>query len=177
MSLGRKIRDPLEHEGRWRLLELVRHRPGVAFLQLRDATGMANGEIQFHMDVLHRFGLIFHRKSGRHRRYYATGRIHAWWASLDALLHVPSCRAIAEQVQGQPGIHTSALAYLTGHSRANVDHFTRKLTLVGALRMVPGPRRMKRWYATDRLTYASTAAPPSSSPVAPALWAPVGVEA
>ncbi len=78
----RLLRDELlTHPIRSAILDRVRERPGVAFLELfhllksvpEFSSCLGYGSLSYHLHQLERFGYLVNRKTGRHRRYYASG--------------------------------------------------------------------------------------------------------
>lgn len=141
--------------------EHIEQDPGVNFLALAERTGMQNGVLSYHLQVLEGRRAIQSFKAGRFRRYYAPGDDHYRRNHIDATLRSPAYRETMEAVQKNPGAYSSQLADLLPRvSRQAVQYRLQKLVSVGAVsRQREGARAhyhltMDGGYVLDHLTRA-----------------------
>ncbi len=55
---------------RQQILEAIYRKPGIHFRELERATGLATGQLEYHLDRMIRAGLIVEQRDGRYTRYY-----------------------------------------------------------------------------------------------------------
>lgn len=65
--------DVLTHEVRAGIYEHVRAHPGIRYEDLRQAMGLANGSLAFHLQVLQREGFVVGETQWTRRRFYVNG--------------------------------------------------------------------------------------------------------
>ncbi len=63
----------LENFNRGRIIGYITAKPGCSYSELREALGMANGSLSYHLAILVRIEIIRSDKDGRTRHYYSTG--------------------------------------------------------------------------------------------------------
>ena len=55
---------------RKRLIDIIQAKPGIHFRELHRESGMAMGELEYHLNVLVKLDIISKRKSNHHSNYY-----------------------------------------------------------------------------------------------------------
>jgi|GEM_PF-2345239 len=63
----------LENFNRGRIIGYITAKPGCSYCELREALGIINGPLSYHLAVLEKIEIIKSTKDGRTRRYYSTG--------------------------------------------------------------------------------------------------------
>jgi predicted transcriptional regulator len=63
----------LENFNRGRIIGYITARPGCSYSELKDALGIVNGPLSYHLAILEKIEIIRSEKDGRKRRYYCTG--------------------------------------------------------------------------------------------------------
>jgi len=122
----------LQHEAREAIVDLLRRRPALAFVDVQQAIGLAPGTTKWHLDKLVRSGFIACRRDGRTVRYYPTGMDPA---VVEAIVSIrdPSRLAIVRVVARSPGVTQGDLAGILGLAQSTVSHHTARLVEEGLL--------------------------------------------
>lgn len=63
----------LENFNRGRIIGYITAKPGCSYSELKDALGIVNGPLAYHLAILEKIEIIKSEKDGRKRRYYCTG--------------------------------------------------------------------------------------------------------
>jgi predicted transcriptional regulator len=71
MVLGERVKDPLKHEMRYHLLNIILKykRTGIRLVELSKITGKKNHSLRHHLDILEKKKLVY-SKSDTHQLYY-----------------------------------------------------------------------------------------------------------
>lgn len=118
MNKGEKVRK--------KLLDCVKQNPGIRFLELGRLTGMSNGGLSYHLEILEKSKAIRADRSSRSARYYAASfpdseaavlnvvRQAAKSRIVDILLQRESCtfRELVDLCKRAPSTVSSQLAAL-----------------------------------------------------------------
>ncbi len=115
-----KQEEALLLDTRRKIYEAVRKNPGIHLRELQRLTGLAMGQLEYHLDLLERVGLVRSRKQGRYRRYFPADseddpnlvgivRSRVGRAILEYLLGVP--RANHEEIAEAVGVSPSTLTW------------------------------------------------------------------
>lgn len=112
----------LAHEGRQRILELLRDDPGIGTTEIAEALGCCYRTARHHLDKLAAFDMVTCQRLG-HRTVWSlptdTGQARTRLTGHAA--------AILETLDDQPGLHLSGLARELAVSKATVKHHLDRL--------------------------------------------------
>ena len=111
--------DVLENENRNKIIELILDSPGIHFNELLRKTGLAAGNLVWHLEILNKYKIIGKKDIGRYVAYfpyYPKNPI----SNLDLKLQKSKFTLqILELIENEPGIWNSVIK-----KRMNVDHKT-----------------------------------------------------
>jgi DNA-binding transcriptional ArsR family regulator len=122
----------LKHQAREAVMDLLRRRPGLAFVDIQQAIGLAPGTTKWHLDKLSRSAFIASRRDGRTVRYYPRGMDPT---VVDAVISMrdPSRCAIVRVAMRAPGVTQGDLAATLGLAQSTVSHHAARLVEEGVL--------------------------------------------
>lgn len=131
--IGAKAR-PLEGK-RAQILETIRQRPGVNFLGIVTAHGLAHGAAAYHLRILERHGLVVSARMGRYRRYWATNK-GCGPAAAQRVQACPLRQPVLERIAEKPGQRLGELAaQFPDRSRQATAYHVRRLVEAGLVRV------------------------------------------
>lgn len=142
--------DPLEHEKRQQILQLIEDYPGMYYHRLIRNTGMSPGIVQYHLRVLERAGLVVSEQHGLQRLYFRAGRSHGLTvAKYQPLLRSELAARMAAVLATRGDATQNELAFELGVDRSIVSYHLRRL--VQAQLVVTVTVRPKRYAAAPVL--------------------------
>lgn len=133
----------LEHPNRTKIHDAVTRRPGISFNELRRTTGLANGTIRHHLQILQDLDLIEARSLGQYARFYPRGT-RAKEVEKLAVLQSGGNLAVYHLVQVRPGIsQQEVLDAFAGQPRSSVQFRLKALALGGLIRAERAGNRLR----------------------------------
>lgn len=154
----------LKLEGRRRIFDYVRSRPGSHLRKIQRDLGLPLGTLEYHLYVLERAGLLAVRQSGRFKAFFVEGSMDRRDKDLLYYLRQSMPRRITMQVVHRPGITFQGLSARMPLSPSTVSFHLRKLVHAGILREqrvgrekiyeCPEPERVQRLIVSYRPTFA-----------------------
>jgi predicted transcriptional regulator len=113
------IEDVLENENRGKILELILNEPGIHFNELLRQTGLAAGNLVWHLDILETYKVIGKKRIGRYIAYFPYYQKNPI-SNLDLKLSKSKLTLeVLEMIESEPGLWNSAIT-----RRMKVDHKT-----------------------------------------------------
>jgi predicted transcriptional regulator len=91
-SMDKKLVEKLDT--RKMLLEIIRAKPGIHFRELHRESGLAMGELEYHLDVLEKMEIISKKKLSHYTKYYPTAELGALDKKIMDILRVEILREI-----------------------------------------------------------------------------------
>ena len=157
--LSRLAPDDLLEGRRRTLYSTIFDSPGICFTDLRDATNIRFGVLQYHLETLERSGFVESVKVGKFRRYYPVGLDHRGAIELHAHAIDPGYSRILRAVEWIPGATNSELSHLfPDRARQSIGYRLGRLRKVGALE--PRPRgRTTEYFLTGEASTILAALP------------------
>lgn len=144
LGLFSRLRTPelLNHPQRARLAGLVEANPGIHFQELLRQSGLPNGTLVHHLDVLRKGELLVAHRNGGYTCYFLAGATQRGAEAVKA----DGARRLLQAIQGSPGISGLELSRATGLTVSTVHHHVQRLLEGG---VVTGQRdgRSIRLYA------------------------------
>lgn len=122
----------LEQSTRDKLYALVKERPGIHLVALRDALGLSTTLAVHHLRMLERHGLITSRREGRWRRFFPVG------ARLGAAAPAPLTelqRRIVQLARERGGVEYGDVVDLLGVSKQRVSYNVKVLSDMGVAKL------------------------------------------
>lgn len=106
----------LKLETRKRLFEVIRSKPGIHFREVHRESGLAMGELEYHLRVLEKMEVVVKRSSAYHSRYYPSDELRDEEKELIGVLRQKMLRNI--------------LVFLISEKRCSHGGITEKFELV-----------------------------------------------
>ena len=134
----------LESYNRGRVYQYVALNPGAHFNGILAALDMNNGLLVYHLEVLHREGLVRSRSEGMYRRFYTTDTVPP------PLLENGTTEAqlrVLKAIQEMPGITQKELTRFLGLRQSTLAYQIDRLTAMG---YVAGEKRGRRVHYTRK---------------------------
>ncbi|HEX9816437.1 MAG TPA: hypothetical protein VGB18_05610, partial [Candidatus Thermoplasmatota archaeon] len=98
-----KKNEVLENPLRDDILAHVQETPGISASELGRRVECGWGTLVYHLTVLERMQLVSSAREGRHKRFFAQGRINYSDKGAVGLLANPAARTILDAIRGSPG--------------------------------------------------------------------------
>lgn len=142
--------EVLEHPVRDDILTTVSDQPGISASELGRRTRCGWGTLVYHLSVLEREKMVWSTREGRHRRYFAQGRVN--YSDRDALglLRNASSRRLADAVRQTPGVIQKDLSHRLGLSPSTIAWHIDRLERAGLV-LKEADGRQVRYYPSGRL--------------------------
>lgn len=142
--------EVLEHPVRDDILSTVAREPGISASELGRRAQCGWGTLVYHLSVLERERMVWSAREGRHRRYFAQGRVN--YSDRDALglLRNVASRRLADAILQQPGVIQKDLSRSLKLAPSTVAWHVDRLVRTGLLRKVSEGRQV-RYYPSQRL--------------------------
>ena len=118
----------LENYNRGRVYEYVELNPGAHFNGILGALGMNNGALVYHLEVLHKEGLVTSRQDGMYRRFYPRD------VQAPPVLENGTSEAqlrVLKAIQEMPGITQKELSRFLGLRQSTLAYQIDRLTATG----------------------------------------------
>ncbi|NPA76431.1 MAG: winged helix-turn-helix transcriptional regulator [Candidatus Diapherotrites archaeon] len=142
-------RELLLLDTRQRILEAIYRKPGLHFRELARATGLATGQLEYHIYRLEKAGLIRAEKDGKYTRYYPPMDYEESVKEVLKLLNRPRVKEILEFVAENEPARTEDISKYVGLSQSATLWHLRKLVDAGVLAESKDGRE-KRYSLTNR---------------------------
>jgi DNA-binding transcriptional ArsR family regulator len=145
-----KKADVLENPLRDDILQLVQETPGISASELGRRVDCGWGTLVYHLTVLERMQLVSSAREGRHKRFFAQGRINYSDKGAVGLLANPAARTILDAIRASPGSIQKDLSERLSLSPGTVAWHVDRLAAEGlVIREDEG--RTVRYYPSERL--------------------------
>jgi DNA-binding transcriptional ArsR family regulator len=145
-----KREQVLENPLRDDILQTVQQQPGISASELGRRLACGWGTLVYHLTVLERMKLVSSAREGRHKRFFAQGRIHYSDKGAVGLLANPAARNILDAIRAQPGVIQKELGERLELSPGTIAWHVERLAEQGLIvREEEG--RVVRYYPSDRL--------------------------
>lgn len=138
-----------KHEGRSRILDVVRHDPGKNLARICDELGMKRGTASYHLYVLERAGAIGSHLAAHTHHFFPPHATPEERAAL-AVLRRERALEVVNAVIVHPGIVQRDLLVAIGMSRKVFRAYARELTREGLVQEQKAARR-RLYVATPKL--------------------------
>jgi DNA-binding transcriptional ArsR family regulator len=155
--------DPLAHETRERLYELIRDAPGSYLAEISDETGVTMGTARYHLRVLEFENLVASEEIRGRRRYVPVGTD---WAALEAALHDETTARIVEALERGGPDSVSGLADRLDRDPSTISHHLDRLADDGIVERERDGRAVVNKLADDaRISLEGDETAPGRAPV------------
>jgi DNA-binding transcriptional ArsR family regulator len=145
-----KKEDILENPLRDDILHVVQTTPGISASELGRRLECGWGTLVYHITVLERMGLVSSAREGRHKRFFAQGRINYSDKGAVGLLANPAARTILDAVRQSPGLIQKDLGEKLGLAPGTINWHVERLAAEGLL-VKEEDGRSVRYYPSERL--------------------------
>jgi DNA-binding transcriptional ArsR family regulator len=145
-----KKEDILENPLRDDILHVVQTTPGISASDLGRRLECGWGTLVYHITVLERMGLVSSAREGRHKRFFAQGRINYSDKGAVALLANPAARTILDAIRHHPGIIQKELGERLGLAAGTISWHIERLTGEGLV-LKEEDGRAVRYFPSERL--------------------------
>lgn len=142
--------EVLEHPVRDDILSTVSQEPGISASELGRRTQCGWGTLVYHLSVLEREKMVWSAREGRHRRYFAQGRVNYSDRDAIGLLRNTSSRRLADAVRASPGIIQKDLSRILSLSPSTIAWHVDRLEGAGLI-LKEADGRQVRYYPSGRL--------------------------
>ncbi len=120
------------------ILGFITSNPGVYLRDVSEGMGLALGDVQYHIWILMRDGLIVDRRDGRYRRFFGTGSYGEMEQKvISALRQGTAGRIVARLAEGRSVSHMQ-LASMLGITSQAVSWQIRRLKSTGFVETIAG---------------------------------------
>jgi predicted transcriptional regulator len=148
----------LDHKGRRELYELIRNNPGLSLSILRKKTGLNDGTVRYHIELLVHHGMVACRFHHGSRHYYVGdedyGRMEA---VLLTYLHNENDRTILELLSGDDVLSHQDLMTATGTTSSSISWHMKRLVTDGVVESYREGRKTMYLLAPDTAVTLRTA--------------------
>lgn len=118
-------------QSRGLLLDHIAKNPGSYFSQLQRATGLAQGELAYHLQVLEAEERIVHLDGGHYKHYFLRNVFPAAHKTMLSVLTLPQPRDILLRICEQPGRTATDIARSLHTTPPNVAWHLKRLSAAG----------------------------------------------
>ncbi|HLE48328.1 MAG TPA: MarR family transcriptional regulator [Candidatus Thermoplasmatota archaeon] len=140
----------LENPLRDDILHAVEQQPGISASELGRRLECGWGTLVYHLTVLERMQLVSSAREGRHKRFFAQGRINYTDKGAVGLLANPAARTILDAIRAVPGIIQKELGERLNLAAGTIAWHVERLEAEGlVVREEDG--RSVRYFPSDRL--------------------------
>ncbi len=126
-------RELLLLETRQKILEAVYRKPGLHFRELARITGLATGQLEYHLYKLEKAGLLRAEKDGKYTRYYPPVDLEDRVEKVLKMLNRPRVREILEYLLENSHADASAISKFLGVSPSAATWHLKNLVSEGVL--------------------------------------------
>lgn len=148
--------EVLDHEDRQAIYDRVQEEPGIHYSGLKEALGLGNGTLTYHLRVLQEHGFLVSQRDGPRKRFYAAG--HADPGGEDR-----STRdRVRDAVDRRPGASQAEIADELDVSRQVVHYHVQSLAEDGRVSLEDDGNRT-RCYPSSSTGSAGTGAPDTAA--------------
>lgn len=145
-----KKNEVLENPLRDDILAHVQETPGISASELGRRVECGWGTLVYHLTVLERMQLVSSAREGRHKRFFAQGRINYSDKGAVGLLANPAARTILDAIRGSPGTIQKDLSVRLNLSPGTVAWHVERLAAEGLV-IKEDEGRTVRYYPSERL--------------------------
>lgn len=166
LSRSRAARRALEHPHREALFRLIQGRPGIPVARLREATGMGNSTVTYHLRRLEQTGVVVSKRHGRSRHFYENGGTYGrQQKDRFAVLQNDRTRQIATFVSRRPGSIQKDIRTAMGISSSLAVWHMKRLQAAGIVVARRRGRAVHYYPADRRIAPLSPSAGPAATAV------------
>lgn len=132
--------DALGLEARRLLFDCIRQAPGAHLRKVHRASGLAFGQVLYHLAYLEKNGLVVVRKDGRFSRYYVANGFRQEEKDVLAVLRHETPRRIAVALLVEPGLSHGDLLPLSGVNASTLSFHLKRMIDAGLVAGTPSGR-------------------------------------
>ncbi|MHA1669514.1 MAG: winged helix-turn-helix transcriptional regulator [Promethearchaeota archaeon] len=122
------IEDIFQNENRINIISQVLKSPGIHHNELLRKCNLQKGQLQWHLDLLLKNGIIQKEKQGQYTLYYAKNKIIESSQSLkEGIIDSSSTKKILEIIREKPGINSTFIAKRMNLAKNTVTYHVDKL--------------------------------------------------
>jgi len=125
------MRDALELETRRRIYAEVSRFPGTYLRELQRALGLQPGQLEYHLDVLVKAGLLSAQEEGGRKRYFVAAEVSHPDKAVIGLLRQRAVRRILLEILVRPGARFQEILAAVGGAKSTLSFHLRKVTDTG----------------------------------------------
>ncbi|MFW9824571.1 MAG: winged helix-turn-helix transcriptional regulator, partial [Candidatus Thorarchaeota archaeon] len=135
--------DVLENENRNKIIELILNEPGIHFNELLRKTGLAAGNLVWHLDILQTFKIIGKKRVGNFIAYFPYYQKNPL-SNIDLKLQKSKLTLeILEMIEDEPGIWNNLITKKFKVDHKTIHYHLNKLVQLGLIRMEKDGRKKK----------------------------------
>lgn len=121
------IEEVLENDNRSNIIDLVLDKPGIHFNELMRCTGLAPGNLVWHLDILCNYKVIGKKRVGQYIVYFPFYQQNPM-SNIDIRLAKSKVTLkILHMIEDEPGLYTSQIARMVGLTHKTVKYHVDKL--------------------------------------------------
>jgi len=98
-----EVKDQFIPYNRGRVYDYIKNNPGIHLRKLSRDLNIANGDTQYHLDVLHKLGMIKSKRRGSYKVYYTVSILGKRNEDILAILQQETPCEIILYLIGNPG--------------------------------------------------------------------------
>ncbi|MFX1457309.1 MAG: winged helix-turn-helix transcriptional regulator [Promethearchaeota archaeon] len=145
--------DVLENENRNKIIELILNEPGIHFNELLRKTGLAAGNLVWHLDILQTFKIIGKKRIGNFLAYFPYYQKNPL-SNIDLKLQKSKLTLeILEMIEDKPGIWNNLITKKFRVDHKTIHYHLNKLVQLGLIRMEKDGRKKKIYPNFDSVYY------------------------
>jgi predicted transcriptional regulator len=135
--------DVLENENRNKIIELILNEPGIHFNELLRKTGLAAGNLVWHLDILQTFKIIGKKRVGNFIAYFPYYQKNPL-SNIDLKLQKSKLTLeILEMIEEEPGIWNNLITKKFKVDHKTIHYHLNKLIQLGLIRTEKDGRKKK----------------------------------
>lgn len=128
--------DPLELDARKRIYDFIAKHPGTYLREMERELGMSQGQLNYHLDVFEKRGLVVAEKDQYTKRYFIHGGEGFAYRKIVPILKPRPTRTIIVEILRMGWIIHSDLAVRVNLSPSTVTYHTKRLVERGVIERV-----------------------------------------
>jgi len=138
--------EVFDNNNRQKIIEEILNEPGIHYNELRRKCQLNAGQLQWHLNVLENFGIIFSEKIGQYLVYRVRGD---YWEDDLILLKSSTSNEVLNLVKENPGINTSEIARNLNLRRNSIKYHIDKLLDKNLIYSIRKGRKVELFFNND----------------------------
>ena len=135
--------DVLENENRNKIIDLILSKPGIHFNELIRQTGLAAGNVVWHLDILITYKVIGKKRIGNFIVYFPYYQVNPI-SNIDLKLQKSKLTLeILEMIEQKPGLWNSLITKKLKVDHKTIHYHIKKLTELGLINIIKEGRKNK----------------------------------